>query len=670
MKFRLRFLTYILIAVVLINSCFNACSFSVQASSIQSVEASAEIAMVIYEILESAAIAGGVKEGLSDYESGKTLYDSFIGALRSASLAGDPDWLKDEFGYVTLTDGNAINLGNYINDNLVDGSSALELPDENIWKKYRDGSAAFGIASVVLGTGLLSTLGSFMTDVFDDKIDGLSKDDYITSVGSWNYDRDADGHYLISGTVNYNPNSTQHGVYTLSGYVASYMPVAYFIGSRIYFLYLNPVNGVFYNSYSSSFPAGSFHANFEEKFDLYLNLDGSLANTIISNVPRYVDCTSRSYKLNIPVFESSAQALSHFENGTWDGLLNGSSVDCTILAAASASTLAALAGTSINPGSLAGFNKVLSEAATSASIAGTVADNTADYIDTLTSAITDFDFTGVGTDDKVDDLVDTVPALLKSLQDSIDIIPQEIIRLAEIVSPFPTLITDLKDSVDVIPGILEGWDESITGFPAALQSLLDAVSIFPSADLTQILKILPKSLDDILNGINSIPKTLLDGLTDVLTDTKAGVLAIPKVIADALGELLAAVRSLPKAIAIEFNIPSDNDSDNDDSADGGSGAGLPSLLNSLILIILILIALLRIFLHCLKFIICIFRIPASQGFLPDEMVMGLDYLKTLEITGMGISVFDFMMGLIHIMIIFGVVQLLRKVVDKIHLPHR
>lgn len=652
-----RITAYIMAAFLLVNSLADAYCIKAEASSAGSAMAAADLAMTIYGILESGAIAGGVKDGFEDYASGKSMYDAFMDVLQSVTLMDDPSD-RVYLGEVTLEDGTTVDISSYVAEN----GGNLQLPDENTWKKYRDGSTAFGIASVVLGSGMLSTLGSFITDVFDGKVDGLNKDDYITSVGSWNYDRDADGHYLISGTVDYVPNSTQHGVYTLSGYVA-YIPVACFRGNNIYFLYLNPATGVLSASYASGFSSGSYHANFEEQFDLYLNLDGSLVSTRSNIVPNYVECSSRSYKLNIPVFESSSQAVSHFHNGTWDGLLNGSSVDYTTLAAASAATLAALAGTSIKPGSLTGFNKALSEAAASASAAGAVADNTAAYIAALTAVIADFDFTQTNISDKVDDLASTVPALLKDIKDLIEVIPSEIVNISEILSPFPAALTELRDSVETIPGILNAWSDSITGIPAALKSLLDTVSIFPSADLTAVLKILPRSLDDILNGIRSIP--------DALAGVLAGVLAIPDALSDALRELLAAVGSLPRAIAKEFNIPDGGSSDDsDDPGSGGPVGGMPSLLNSLMLIIFILIVLLKIFLHCLQFIICIFRIPATTGFLPDEMVMGFNYLKAIEITGIGISVFDFMMGLIHIMIIFGIVRLLRKMVDQLHLPHK
>lgn len=77
--------------------------------------------------------------------------------------------------------------------------------------------------------------------------------------------------------------------------------------------------------------------------------------------------------------------------------------------------------------------------------------------------------------------------------------------------------------------------------------------------------------------------------------------------------------------------------------------------------------LLMIFLHLLEFIINIFKIPADRGFLGYGYVFeGFNYIKTVELIGMGVTIYDFLMLLIHIMIIFNVVKVLRKRIEKFH----
>lgn len=114
----------------------------------------------------------------------------------------------------------------------------------------------------------------------------------------------------------------------------------------------------------------------------------------------------------------------------------------------------------------------------------------------------------------------------------------------------------------------------------------------------------------------------------------------------------------------------DDGSITDDDIRGTDSFGISTLFGILILLIMILLMLLMIFLSCLAFIIMIFRIPATTGFLPEEMVAGLDYLKTLEIPGFGMSVYAFFMALIYIILIFTVIGMLRKNIDKIKFPRK
>ncbi len=121
--------------------------------------------------------------------------------------------------------------------------------------------------------------------------------------------------------------------------------------------------------------------------------------------------------------------------------------------------------------------------------------------------------------------------------------------------------------------------------------------------------------------------------------------------------------SVPEADLTVPDIPTE-----DDGGNGKHSFDLLSLLNGLWLLIMILIMLLSIFLHLMIFIINIFKIPATTGYLNENMVMGLNYIKTLEITGIGLSVYDFMMGLVYILMVFGVVKVLRANIHHIKIP--
>ena len=121
--------------------------------------------------------------------------------------------------------------------------------------------------------------------------------------------------------------------------------------------------------------------------------------------------------------------------------------------------------------------------------------------------------------------------------------------------------------------------------------------------------------------------------------------------------------SVPEADLTDPDIPS-----TDDGGNGKHSFDILNLLNGLWLLIMILLMLLVIFVHLMIFIINIFKIPATTGYLPDGMILGLDYLKSLEITGIGMSVYDFMMGLVYILMVFGVVKVLRQNIYHIKVP--
>lgn len=100
--------------------------------------------------------------------------------------------------------------------------------------------------------------------------------------------------------------------------------------------------------------------------------------------------------------------------------------------------------------------------------------------------------------------------------------------------------------------------------------------------------------------------------------------------------------------------------------DTDSGNGAKDLLNGLIMLISIFFILLRIFLHLLEFIINIFRIPADPGFISGDFAIGFEYIKSVQLTPLTISVYDFLIGLVHVLVLFSVVKVLKKHIDRIH----
>ena len=197
---------------------------------------------------------------------------------------------------------------------------------------------------------------------------------------------------------------------------------------------------------------------------------------------------------------------------------------------------------------------------------------------------------------------------------------------------------------------------------------LDSVVLhysYPACSLH--LEIFPEQVQLVLGNIASLPDALLQVFADPLGAIQSLLGLLPS-----WANLQAYLDKILQALLDPVSVVLPSDPGGTDPGGDGSGSGskfnLSSLFNGLIYLILILILLLKIFIHCLQFIINIFKIEPTQGFLPDDMVTGLNFLKQLQIEGIGLSVYDFMMGLVYILMFFGVVKLLRGYVYKIHIP--
>lgn len=135
-----------------------------------------------------------------------------------------------------------------------------------------------------------------------------------------------------------------------------------------------------------------------------------------------------------------------------------------------------------------------------------------------------------------------------------------------------------------------------------------------------------------------------------------------KELADYLEAILAGILALDMTVQFPFGSPEDESGDS-----SGSSKGTVNFLNGLLILIYIIFMLLKIFLHLLEFIINIFKIPAAPGFITGDFATGFNYIKSVQLSPLNISVYDFLMGLIHILLIFSVVKTLKHHIDKIHL---
>lgn len=135
-----------------------------------------------------------------------------------------------------------------------------------------------------------------------------------------------------------------------------------------------------------------------------------------------------------------------------------------------------------------------------------------------------------------------------------------------------------------------------------------------------------------------------------------------------LEQIVEGIKSLPDSIAAALADHGLGDGSGTSSGDDENNkfeADSVSFLNAFLLLIYILFMLLKIFLHLLEFIINVFKIPASPGFITGDFATGFNYIRSVELSGFGCSVYEFFMTLIHISIIFGIVKMMKKHIDSI-----
>ena len=87
------------------------------------------------------------------------------------------------------------------------------------------------------------------------------------------------------------------------------------------------------------------------------------------------------------------------------------------------------------------------------------------------------------------------------------------------------------------------------------------------------------------------------------------------------------------------------------------------------LLILIIIALLILFMNCLILILRLYQIPASTVLFNDNVLKGLEFLKSINIPfpgTTGIGLFELLMSCAYFVLFASVIATLRKRIDKFH----
>lgn len=666
-KLKKRIVPLVLAVVIFATSVVSGpASMTAQAASVAvSPEMSVEFVMMLYNIFETISIASGIKDGLDDYDSGMSLFEAFIGFIDS--LAYDPFERFTIYG----PDGSIMTQEDM--DALIEaamGNGKLKVrPDKKAFAKYRiiDGTASpsqspdpssspdpddkyvnpfTDLQGMFVGANLVAAGADFLSSVQNNAVPEVEPAKYY---GDYNSNLPVfDYSYLKTGSARFSiKKDNKTYVITPDPYLNSENQFYSFVyqfssGDSDYFsLNLVRISGSSLYTDGSSFPC------------VLTNLsDGSVTTVTLGGFYLGDNC---SLVTNIPFFKSFDSLKKFFNSYINNGLsgvdssslLNGTPYDYHSMTAAAPNTLENLSGTKLDPAKVPAMNNAMKKAANGVEATGTDKEaNNAEMIAAVKAAVAE--------------------ALAEAQPDP---------------APEPTAAPDPEPSTAPDPGTDTNYSGILGLILSAIKAIASGIWDFfcdPMGAITtgltnlyngvlRIIEIFPQQVQLVLGNIASLPSAMLQVFADPLGAIQSLLGALPSWanLQAYLDKILQAL--LDPVSALQPSDPGGTDPGGGDDS-GKHTPDLLSLLNGLILLIMILLMLLRIFLHCLQFIVGIFKIEASPGFLPDDMVLGLNYLKTLEITGIGMSVYDFMMGLIYIFMVFGVIKLLRGFAFHIHIP--
>ena len=660
-KFKKRIVPLVLAVVIFATSVVSGpASMTAQAASVAvSPEMSVEFVMMLYNIFETISIASGIKDGLDDYDSGMSLFEAFIGFIDS--LAYDPFERFTIYG----PDGSVMTQEDM--DALLEaamGNGKLKVrPDKKAFAKYRiiDGTASpsqspdpssspdpddkyvnpfTDLQGMFVGANLVAAGADFLSSVQNNAVPAIDPGNYYNINGLFDdYEMSSDGKYVVSGFVKQFRSSGDYYVYKFD------TSVDYKVAALVSdFDGISSCKNISFYRYSG----GNISYSIPGTYNGY-NSSGQLLSVANKNYSSFswYDSLPLQVSFNLPFFSSYSDLDNFLATGSSNGLLNSLPFDYHSMTATAPDTLESLSGTKLDPSKVPAMNNAMKKAANGVEATGTDKEaNNAEMIAAVKAAVAE--------------------ALAEAQPDP---------------APEPTADPDPEPSTAPDPGTDTNYSGILGLILSAIKAIASGIWDFfcdPMGAITtgltnlyngvlRIIEIFPEQVQLVLGNIASLPSAMLQVFADPLGAIQSLLGALPSWanLQAYLDKILQAL--LDPVSALQPSDPGGTDPGGGDES-GKHTPDLLSLLNGLILLIMILLMLLRIFLHCLQFIVGIFKIEASPGFLPDDMVLGLNYLKTLEITGIGMSVYDFMMGLIYIFMVFGVIKLLRGFAFHIHIP--
>ncbi|MEW4413404.1 hypothetical protein [Clostridium sp. AN503] len=246
-----------------------------------------------------------------------------------------------------------------------------------------------------------------------------------------------------------------------------------------------------------------------------------------------------------------------------------------------------------------------------------------------------------------------------------------------------SLIDGIKTAINNVPKLISGE----LSLPELFGNVTDAIFSMPQQVADAIAKALglEKALDNLGlselfdNIIELLPGELVEGfaLPDLFSSLGTIVGSIPLEISkifglvngfslnDWLNNILQSIQNLPSAFAEKF--PSSGGSDNSGKEDGGD-SGFRKFINALILLALILVVLLIFFLNCLRFIVLLFQIPASAELFNEDILAGMNFLRTTMLPVFNVSLYSLLMGAVYFVVFMSIIGAIRKKINHLRIP--
>lgn len=557
--------------------------------------------------------------------------------------------------------------------NLFSGDNENDNNNNIDWTKYAAISALISAALISKATDLKDYFSSLV------KPDVSEFTEYDTAFENTGFvpgqvlaaysnagDTDYKSGYYVVGSADINGSCT---IITY-GDCSNIFAFAYYNSDRVYFAYT-----------SNSFKSYNSLSVIGRKINSNGSYVGAFSGNSVSSDNFIGTC--------LPLFSSFDDAKNYYETGDTSGILNLNDAykNFKTNVGTASSALNAPLGRFLhrNPTADDFISKV-----NSAVDVCTDKGGTADVIPAVADVLSD------GTADTDTDVDPDIPAetkdytgvlgkiynMLSKILDAILAIPTAIMELPDTIwSFFQNPLAAIKAAIDAIVSVLDPILEGVLAIPVAIMELPDLVwECFqdPITSIKSVVSSIPDALKAILDAILAIPEVIMalpELVRDCFDDALSRVDTMPDILDGILDGILILVNPVLGIYEVVKAIPAVLEDilegvialDPPDPVDPEPSTPHVGLLDGLLMLIYILFMLLKIFLHLLEFIINIFKIPADPGFITGDFRTGFDYIKSVELTGMGVSVYDFMMSLVHIMLIFGIVKVLRRRIEKIQM---